>query len=274
MTTSAQGFAVVTGFTTPTSIYEKMRTIDRAAGDLNRDILTNVAEGGYRSAWRAWFAQWQAFFSKTFNEKVGNVFRTDELDQEVDFKASEFEGFRKSYPQQKRPDGSPVPPSSQPAPIVLPKPGKEGGSTLPWYFWVGVTVAAAGLGYVGYLKYHELKAKRQALEKDVLPGVLGGFFGPKTGGALAKAAAARDPELSLALAKDPGALARYQAFAYRPYDHPHVVPVKAPLPSIASAVGNPEPYNDPFGGRDPYPIDRPRRSYSAAWDRDEFDPFE
>lgn len=269
-TASRDGFDVLTGFTSPTTIYEKMRRIDAAADALNRDILANVAEGGYRTAWKAWLANWKAFFAKTMDEKIGNVFRSDDLDEEVDAKAAEFEGFRRSYADQRTPAGRPVPPSSQPTPIPLPKPGEGGGSRLPWWFWVGGTIAVAAAGYLGYRYYQEAQAKKRAIEKDVLPGVLGGIFGPKTGRSLAKAASARDPELVLATSADPkamSALARYQAFAPVRRSTPQRPPPKA-LPSIASAIPDPGPYRDPLGSergaygyggaghdRDPYFLD-------------------
>ncbi len=258
---SPVGFrAVTTGFTAPTTIYERMRRINDDANALDHDVLANVAPGGYRSAWQAWIASWRAFFSKTLDEKVGNLFRTDELDAEVDAKQAEFLGFFKAYPDQKTSAGTAVPPPSKPAPVPVPKSKSEGGSSLPAWFWVLATVAVGGIGYLGYRHYKEAQAKRAVLEREVLPGVLGGMFGAKTGGALAKAAAARDPIMALATSKDPAALARYQAFAYRPYDHPHVVPARSPAPrrdrAPTFAEGMPvEPYRDPWSGGDDYESD-------------------
>lgn len=214
------------GFTSPTLIYDRMRTLDREADALNQDVLGNVAEGPFKAGWRAWHAQWKAFFAKTMDEKVGNLLHTDALDAVVTQRRAEFEGFRRDYPNQRRPDGSPVPPSSVPAPGSLATvPKGAGPSILPWWAWLGLGVATVGVGYLGYLKYRELTAKRKAIEEGVLPTIFGGYLGARTGGALAKAAAARDP------AKDPLKLDYYadpqnmpsRELVYRPYEHPHLV---------------------------------------------------
>jgi hypothetical protein len=241
------GFAAAPriGFTSPTTIYEKMRTLDREADALNQDVLANVASdgtsGAYKRAWMAWYAQWKTFFAKTLDEKVGNLLHTDALDTEVDGKRSEFLGFKRDYPLQHRPDGTLVPAPSVPAPAPLPKAGSGPGgeSILPWWGWMIGGIAVVGLGYLGYRKYQELTAKRKAIETEVLPGVLGGFFGPKTGHSLAKAAAARDmlppgigrrdpsrDPFNLAFYGDPRnappPMPRELPMVYRPYEHPHL----------------------------------------------------
>lgn len=238
--------SVVVGFTSPTTIYEKMRSLDREADALNQDVLANVSSdgtsGAYKRAWMAWYAQWKTFLAKTLDEKVGNLLHTDALDAEVDVKRGEFGGFKRDYPLQHRPDGTLVPSPSVPVPAPLPKPGGGGPSSesiLPWWAWMIGGIAVVGLGYLGYRKYQELTAKRRAIETEVLPGVLGGFFGPKTGRSLAKAATARDmlpptvgrrdpsrDPFNLAFYGDPrnapAPMPREVPMVYRPYQHPHL----------------------------------------------------
>lgn len=218
---SALGYGAVTGqaaaeprvgFTMPTDIYEKMRQIDLDAAILNRDVLENVdPRASYAAGWKAWFDNWRAFFDANY-QKFRTLLHTDALDRAVEDKRTEFRSFHADYARQKTRAGQPVPQTNAPDPVRTPEGGTDGaksGFRLPWWFWVGGTVALAGLGYYGYTKAKELKAKREALEKYVLPGLIGG--------PLAKAASARDPSVGLfALGGDPKHVHAYHAFQQLP----------------------------------------------------------
>jgi hypothetical protein len=158
------------------------------------------------------------------------------------------------------PQAPPLVPGQQTDPAT----GQSSPSLLPWWGWVLLTVGAAGVGYWGYRRFvkpavgrlfgseHEgsdpeprpiarLAAPRDPrspnfhLARDGYPGArMSGSPEYRTGGRDATLAYAaegmavevEDPSSLLAgYAQDPRALHGAE-FWYRPYEHPHVVPVK------------------------------------------------
>ena len=176
------------GFTAPTDIYEVMRQIQTSAEALNPDVATNVMDPAFRQAWAAWFREWRAFFDANYRT-FKTLLHTDELKAQVETYRLQLLSWYEGYARQTGPAGRPVPPPHGVPPFRPPPSesgGESGGSILPWWAWVLGGVALVGAGYLAYRKYHELHAKRRALETEVLPGLIGA--------PLAKAAAARDPE--------------------------------------------------------------------------------
>ncbi len=191
----------VTGWTTPTTIYEKMREIDPGARELNALILANSRKPGLKAAWEAWYPRWLAFFAKYQSDfaKMGALFYTDDLARTTEDFRSTYASFRATYVAEKDDKGLPLIAPTTPVPNPLPdpsakKPGGDGGNDnlgiqIPWWFWV---LGGGGLVVGGYFLYrsiqrtaHETNAKRKAIETGVLPKLIGDD--------LAKAASARDP---------------------------------------------------------------------------------
>lgn len=175
------------GFTAPTDIYEVMRQIQTSAEALDPDVATNVADPAFRAAWAAWFAEWRRFFDANYRT-FKTLLHTDELKAQVETYRLQLLSWYEGYARQTGAGGKPVP-APRGVPPFRPPPETEkekGGSSLPWWAWMLGGVALVGMGYLGYRKYHELSAKRRAIETEVLPGLIGA--------PLARAAAARDPE--------------------------------------------------------------------------------
>ncbi len=177
--------AAVFGFTAPTDIYEAMRQIETSAAALDPDIVTNVSDPAFRRAWAAWLLEWRRFFNDNYRT-VKTLLHTDELKLQVETYRLQLLSWYEGYVRQTTTAGQPVPaPRGVPPFKPPPESEKASGSFLPWWAWVLGGVALVGVGYLGYRKYHELSAKRRAIETEVLPGLIGA--------PLARAAAARDP---------------------------------------------------------------------------------
>lgn len=171
------------GFTAPTTIYEKMRSIDRSAQDLNTKIHVYSRDATLKQAWDAWYQNWQAFSSKysdSYWNKLGAAFYSDELDAQTDEQWRQYVVLQNRYESERDAQGRALPGPIVPlaAPPTV-KPGGGGaGWSVPWWIWAGLGVAAVGVGVYVYIQYRELKTGA---------GALGGFFG-RSG------APARDPE--------------------------------------------------------------------------------
>lgn len=182
---SAGGQATV-GFTAPTDIYEVMRQIQTSAEALDPDVATNVADAAFRRAWAAWFLEWRRFFDANYRT-FKTLLHTDELKAQTETYRLQLLSWYEGYARQTSSGGKPVPaPRGVPPFRPPPEVEKEKSGSLPWWAWMLGGVALVGVGYLGYRKYHEMQAKKRAIETEVLPGLIGA--------PLARAAAARDPE--------------------------------------------------------------------------------
>lgn len=176
------------GFTAPTDIYEAMRQIQSSAEALDADVAANVIDPAFRAAWAAWFHEWRAFFDANYR-KLGTILHTDELKAQVESYRSQLLSWYDGYTHQSAPNGAPLP-APHGVPPLRPPPEAEtsgGGSLLPWWAWMLGGVAVVGAGYLAYRHYGEVQAKKRAIEREVLPGLIGA--------PLARAAAARDADL-------------------------------------------------------------------------------
>jgi hypothetical protein len=195
------GQPAMTGWTPPTITYEKMRQTNASALALDADIKRNVTRDMFLTAWKQWFLNWRAFFDKyqgswTNTAKLGAAFYSDELAERAEEYRAQLEGWFAGYSREKRPDGENVPPPTAPLP---PKPAlgpadEKNAGGVPWWLisliTVGVISVGVGVAFALRKAYRETEAKREVLEKKVLPIVLGSQLGP-AGVALAEAAAAR-----------------------------------------------------------------------------------
>lgn len=181
------GGGVRIGFIPPTIIYARMRAIDAEARELNTLILQYVARALFRDAWKAWYAEWRAFFEKYRPDsewwgtmaKLGAATYTEELAAHVEGKRIDLERFRAGYLLEKQSNGLPVPPP--PTPQVLPPPEPPAPKSerpwwlpeIPWWGWVLGTVVVGGLVYSVYRQAKDVKARERSLRENVLPKLLG-----------------------------------------------------------------------------------------------------
>lgn len=183
-----------TGWTSPSLIYDNMRLVNASAIATDLDITTHSKNEALKQAWATWYSSWKQFFAKHqgIYQKLGNAFHTDELAQQVEQWRRSLGNLQATY----NAEGS-VPRLTNPipeAPFVKP-PEEKSSFTVPWWAWTMGGVLLVGAGYMIYRQVKELQAKKEALEKNVLPIVLGAQMGPQLGPAVAQAAAARDPQM-------------------------------------------------------------------------------
>lgn len=205
-TTATRGYAETgashsTGFTAPSTIWDKQNSINASADALNADILKNVGRQAFKDAWKAWYDSWKTFYGKyqQIMVKLGVLFYSDTLDKQTEEWRSQLLGWYDGYAREKDQSGQPLPfPSGQPpsrAPDAPPGEDKEEGFHIPWWVWVAGTLAAVGGGYVLYQNY--VRAKRMATA--ALPLAMGASMGP-VGYAMGSAYAndGRDPAYAYA----------------------------------------------------------------------------
>lgn len=184
--------APVTGWTSPSLIYDNMRLVNASAVATDLDITTHSRSESLKAAWRSWYASWKTFFEKHqgLYQKLGNAFHTDEL-------ASQVEAWRRSLGNLQATYATETVPSlTNPVPGTFePPPDDKKGFTIPWWGWALGGVLVLGTGYIMYRQVKELRAKKEALEKNVLPLLMSSQLGPQLGPPMAQAAAARDPQM-------------------------------------------------------------------------------
>lgn len=180
-----------TGWTSPSYIYDNMRLVNASAVATDLDITTYSKNEGLKAAWKTWFASWKAYFEKHqgLYQKLGNAFHTDELDAQVEQWRKSLGNLQATYAAE---PGVPAPTSPVPGSFEKPPEDKSKGFTIPWWGWTLGGVFLVGAGYLVYRQVKELQAKREALEKNVLPLLMTSQLGPQMGPAVAQAAAARD----------------------------------------------------------------------------------
>lgn len=176
------------GFTAPTIIYDKMRTIDASATDLDVKVHTYVADPAFVRAWEAWLARWIPFYQKYQSDwsRLGAAFYSDDLNRQTEEFRSQLLSFIDQYRLQKQANGQPVPQPSAPPPLPANDPSPAQSTFgLPWWVWFLGGVAAVGGAYWLYKRYETAQAQKKVLEQEVLPGLIGP--------GLARAASAHDP---------------------------------------------------------------------------------
>lgn len=218
-----------TGWTAPTTIYEKMRQVNMSAVSLNNDVTAHVKRDLFKSSWGSWFANWQAFFAKYQKtaERFAALTYTDELFQQTLSYESQLVSWYDAYGREKDGDKPVAPPSGLPPTPNLPiPPSKElptaptdNGLVIPWWGWALGIVVVAGAGYATYRYVQRARAIKRVLDDHVVPAALHAYGGP-VGGQLAAgygqfAAAARDP-----MTGQPVMVA----------SHPPMTPLVMPLP--------------------------------------------
>lgn len=218
------------GWTAPTVIYDDMRAIKVDADKLDTLIQRFVPEGPFKASWRAWYANWNAFFEKYQSDlnKLGAILYTDDLAQRVQVYSQELANITADYNQQRQADGQVVP-QTTPPPLRDPRTTSDQhekvGSSLPWWFWVLGTLAAGGLVYYGYRRYQDAQHAKRTIQREVLPGLIGPGLARAASGQDQRVfrRSLRDVPLPMMHAKNPEQLASSVGLFYRPYEHPHLV---------------------------------------------------
>ncbi len=172
------------GWVAPSLIYDQMRDVDSRADALNGDV-PSVASQPFKDSWATWYRNWKAFYAakKGLYAELGNLFGTDELKAQVDFKQNELNGFYSLYAQQTLPGGGAVPqpssPSPGPPPQVPPQTASQGIlASIPWWAWGILGVSAAGVGYSFYRAAKQAHADKERLMNEVVPYLVPGMHHP------------------------------------------------------------------------------------------------
>lgn len=180
-----------TGWTSPSYIYDNMRLVNASAIATDIDITTYSKSESLKAAWKTWFAAWKAYFEKHqgLYQKLGNAFHTDELAAQVEQWRKGLGNLQATYAAE---PGVPTP--TNPVPGSFEKPPEDKKTfTVPWWAWTLGGVVLVGAGYLVYRQVKEMQAKKEALEKNVLPLLMSSQLGPQMGPAMAQAATAHDP---------------------------------------------------------------------------------
>ncbi len=206
------------GWTAPNIIYDDLRAMKVDADRLNalvaQSATLGVPDATYRSAWAAWYQNFNTFFDKTvgstFNKAFVAPFETDELAQRVKTASGELNGFVADYNRAVatvQPTAQMSAPPARDPKVDPPAAAAAGSSNLPWWFWVGATIAVGAGGYFLYQKYLAAQHTKRVLQREVLPELIG----PK----LARAAS-HDVSLPMLHARDPMSVAPALGLSYRP----------------------------------------------------------
>jgi hypothetical protein len=183
----------VTGWTSPSLIYDNMRLINASAVATDIDITTHSKSESLKAAWASWYASWKTFFAKHqgLYQRLGNAFQTDGLASQVEQWRKSLGNLQATYAAEPG-----VPGSTNPAPGSFEKPSEEKeGLSIPWWGWALGGALLVGAGFMVYRQVKELRAKKESLEKNVLPLLLNAQLGPQLGQAVGQAAIARDPQM-------------------------------------------------------------------------------
>lgn len=147
-----------TGFTSPSSIYQRMRQMETAsAAPLGHDVEDHVASGAYKAAWRAWYRTWLDFFGAHAAEgastwtQLGDLTHSDEVSLRVESFRRELEDFYRTYPLELGVNGRPVPAPRGASPLVTTLSPVEKG--WPWWIWIGALGVLGTVGVLGYRRY-------------------------------------------------------------------------------------------------------------------------
>jgi hypothetical protein len=187
------------GFTSPTAISQEIGAIDNAVTSLGNDYARDVplADDG-RKAFETWRTSvWQPF--RDHNLGLGRLgsgllFGTDELMAQTQTRRAELEGFAARYKAttSKTPT-TPIPadPRTQPqpaptAPSWWPRWAPQTPS-VPWWVWVGGTLALIAGGYGAY-RWYRVTRETEARYREEVFRVLPTVLNPQ-GAAVAQAAA-------------------------------------------------------------------------------------
>ncbi len=233
------------GFTAPTDIYDVMRSVKTSADALHRDVLANVADPAFRTAWLAWYQEWNAFFERNYRT-FGTLLHTDELKAQTEAYRLQLLSWYDAYARQTTPVGTPVPPAAG-VPPLRPGPGvptqgappsTNGASEplIPWWGWVLGGAALVGVGYYGYKRY-------LAPDRSLLP---------RMGAGRDYILSARDPDYWSSL---PVSSRDLHERGYRPVGNPLraesyaiAVEVQEPAPPPALPPHAPHDHAPPRGG--------------------------
>lgn len=184
----------VTGWTTPSIIYDRMRDIDTAASALDREIQTKVTRAAFRDHWGEWYKRWRAFFAKYQGAwaKLGAVTYTDDLASQVESWRQQLADFGDAYKLESGSSVPGIPPSPPVPPPPLPNPTGIANLSVPWWVWMLGGVALVGTGYYLYTRFQDMRAKKHAVE-GAMPSLLSAYGVPPQ---LAAASVAHDPNPS------------------------------------------------------------------------------
>jgi hypothetical protein len=213
------------GWTAPVSTYEKMRAINLDADRLDRNMNAFVSNVQLRADFNAWLANWRVLFNKyagpdaTFGDKFWlgmSSERSDALAQQAAEEDMRLRGFYALYNRERQPNGQPVPNLVDP-PVLPPSPsGPLASVGLPWWFWMVAGVGVVGLGYLGYRKYQEGKAKA-GVAKKFGRGALTKYLGPMGEPAYEYSQAGRDVGApNFQVGRDPAAPFQLATYARDP----------------------------------------------------------
>ena len=170
-----------TGWTAPTTTYERMRDIDRGAAVLEGRAAL-VASQEYRDAWKVWFKNWRTFFEKRMEtySKLGALFHSDEMAAQTESYRQQLMQWEATYKNQKSVTGGSLPPLEVPitpmqpgVPDVTPPKKDEGYN---WWVIGGVSLAVVvvgtGLYFATRRMIREADEKKALIEKHVLPAMM------------------------------------------------------------------------------------------------------
>lgn len=151
--------AAIIGFTAPTTTYDRMRSLQGEAAHLDANVQLYIPKASpLYAAWTAWYRDsWGPFYKKYASEdystwsRLGAAFSSDDLaTMELQYE-NQFRSLLDDYNRQPTAQGHSQSPST---PNTADQArGASGTFALPWWFWVGTTVAVGGVGYFLYQRY-------------------------------------------------------------------------------------------------------------------------
>ena len=178
----------VVGFTSPSTTYTRMRSLQADAARLDQNVQSFVPRNApFFDVWSAWYRQsWLPFYTEYASEdystsaRLGALWKSDAIADQTTTSEAQFNALAEDYAKQRQANGQPVPTLTF-APHTADQAKGVGVSSLPWWFWAGAATVVVGIGYLAYAKYQEAQ-RTAAVLKD--PEVLSSLFGPEAGAAM------------------------------------------------------------------------------------------
>ncbi len=157
------------GYTSPAATYDRMRHMHATSiVPLDLAVRANLPESSpFRAAWESWLVRgWGPFFAgphpELFPRAVAMVMSSDEVGMQAENFREQLEDFHRTYPLQKRADGTPVAAAGAAAPTLANLPLPPHVPALQ----IGLAVGAAGLVAFGATALYR---RRQARAKTSRP---------------------------------------------------------------------------------------------------------